>query len=314
MMKLNWRINTNASLLHSAAAIARDATLSDPRIAAAAREPALAMHRTMLQAGLSSDAMWPHLCASACQRNEMTDIVADALANAEPAGRDLAAIQAELIRSAGKLDGNLRAILPALEDELRHRSRPLREQWDARGPGLARSLNGTFNQGVALEQADVFLVHPVLGGGGEIDLKHTALRFEALLANPVPSLPEVVRLSWFLAQLMCQQADQGDAGEHHAVEHTVVDKDLRQTKRGARHWHALATVPATLAAAEAVELAVCNAELVELAITTWCQRPFELSSRSPSETARCVWNWWQARDASATWNQAVSELNQQLWS
>ena len=59
---------------------------------------------------------------------------------------------------------------------------------------------------LVVERADVILVHPVLGGGGWAYPPYNAVCFEAVLANPIAELPEVVRLGWLLAQLNLDSA------------------------------------------------------------------------------------------------------------
>ena len=47
----------------------------------------------------------------------------------------------------------------------------------------------------------MILVQPVLGGAGAAHWLYNSVHIEAVLANPVAELPEVVRLGWLLAQL-----------------------------------------------------------------------------------------------------------------
>src|SRR5690606_23019649 len=86
-------------------------------------------------------------------------------------------------------------------EELELRSAPLREQWEARGGGLLATLARLTTAGLVPEMADVILVHPVLGGGGAAHWQYNSVQFEAVLANPLAELPEVLRLGWLLAQL-----------------------------------------------------------------------------------------------------------------
>ena len=125
---------------------------------------------------------------------------------------------------------------PKLLDELELRAGPLREQWEGRGPGLLAGICRLTEPGILVERADVLVVYPVAGGGGTAHREHNAVSIEAVLANPLPQLPEVARLAWLIAQL---------------------NLDLpryTETLRGSRRVAALATIPPTLAAAADVEL------------------------------------------------------------
>lgn len=57
--------------------------------------------------------------------------------------------------------------IPNLQQELELRVRPLKEQWEARGPGLLKTFANLTEESLLVEEAKVLLVHPVLGGGGE---------------------------------------------------------------------------------------------------------------------------------------------------
>ncbi len=45
------------------------------------------------------------------------------------------------------------------------------------------------------------MLSPYCGGDGELDVNSNRLWMEAVLANPVPQLPEVLRLTWLVARL-----------------------------------------------------------------------------------------------------------------
>ena len=93
-------------------------------------------------------------------------------------------------------------------DELPLRIGPLREQWNARGPGLLRRLVLQALQAGWQEHSDeesdepqrIVIVPPVTGGGGWASGRQSVVLFEGLLANPWRELPETVRLAWLLAQ------------------------------------------------------------------------------------------------------------------
>ena len=88
-----------------------------------------------------------------------------------------------------------------LEQELASRERPLREQWEARGPGLLLHTSRSADPARLPQQATVWLVHPIQGGGGTAHPRFHGVTLEAMLYHPVAELPEPLRLAWLLAQL-----------------------------------------------------------------------------------------------------------------
>lgn len=294
-MNVSWQIHETATVLHVAAAVARRLPLADRRLASAVEAPVAAIQREIRRVDVAEDDAWSALGDFACLYADADEVVAGAMPLTGQA--ETSAAQARIASLVDEVANGIRGILPALGEELRLRSRPLREQWEARGPGLLHGIHRFTDGGPGLEHASVFPVHPILGGGGTVDPSHAAVRIEALLANPVPELPEVVRLGWLLGQLGCE-------GTLHA---------LNQHPRGQpRRTTQLAMVPATLAAAETVELATCDARNVGAAIAAWLPAPSGEQAFNAKETARQVWNWWESRHHAVPWRQAIIELGRRL--
>ena len=106
-------------------------------------------------------------------------------------------------------------------------------------PGLLAAIGQYTEPELITGQANIGMVHPVLGGGGEAYPDYDTVVWEAVLTNPLPQLPEVVRLGWLISQLNLQLPRyQGDLQRERAFE--------------LGSW---AMLPATLAAAE--ELGAC---------------------------------------------------------
>lgn len=158
--------------------------------------------------------------------------------------------------------------------EMQLRLRPLRDHWEARGPGMLRYAQKLLPWTEVPERVDVRLVDPKNGGGGCV--VNGAIEFEAVLANRIPQLPEVVRLAWLV---LCQATKASDV-------------------------HAIALIPPTLAAAEYVELARCDEVTLDLAIAEWL-------ATSTSLTGSKLSNWWTAASEAsdeATWMKSCSSL------
>ena len=234
-MNLNWQVHETATTVHVAAAIARGLPLSDPRIADAVATPMKALPDAILQFGMSDEVAWDSLCMHACRYADAAQLVSVALPVSEQHQGQRQ--QEQFIRLINEVGAGIRQVLPELRDELRHRIRPLREQWDARGRGFLRSLSSGTDRRLVLPVANVVVVYPILCGDGAIAPEHAAVQIEALLTNTVPGLPEVVRLGWLIGQLACHRLLQ------------TIEAPACQPRRVIE----LAMVPATLAAAENVE-------------------------------------------------------------
>ena len=178
--------------------------------------------------------------------------------------------------------------------ELQLRTRPLREQWEARGPGLLRALSRRMSWLTLPRAVTVALVHPVRGGGGLI-VSDTTICFEAVLANPLPQLPEVVRLGWFVAQLAARQvlSKVGVSGP----ERDYIESLL-----------AAALIPPVLSAGEHVELSSVDTVMIQTALRAW----HLTSQRHAAPSAKQLDQWWRqdgsidTQDA-GTWWRAVDD-------
>ncbi|MCA9174601.1 MAG: hypothetical protein KDB14_08945 [Planctomycetales bacterium] len=133
--------------------------------------------------------------------------------------------------------GAIDSRLPQLANELPARVRPLREQWEARGPGFLRAL---LEQPTVRTHIDpqrlpgditVGLLHPWRGGYGEAHLADTAVSIEGLLYHADPRVPEPLRLGWLVAQVMAALAPSADAMRGNAL---PIDAMLAEVMQAAR--------------------------------------------------------------------------------
>ncbi|NIP85068.1 MAG: hypothetical protein GTO03_05700 [Planctomycetales bacterium] len=205
-------------------------------------------------------------------------------------------------RAASDGDGSSEAVVdfwsayqrqfPELAEQLQLRRPVWEENWSARGPGLLSAIGRFTEPGLIVPRARVFLVDPLMGGGGAVYPADQAVAIEGVLANPWVDLPEVVRLAWLLGQLQAPAA--GD----------------RASAAGDRRPPvvALAMLPATLQAAELVELAGFSLATIERAMEVW-----QIAIDDRGATARRLWEWWQQyRRQRPPWQAAVESLQQRL--
>ena len=146
---------------------------------------------------------------------------------------------------------------PADDPETQLRIRPLREQWEARGPGLLKYVTAQLAWIEFPERPTVRLIRPQKGGHGRI-VSTNEIEFEAVLANPFPNLPEVVRLGWLVSCLTF----------------------------GDERRMSIAMIPPVLAAAQHVELATFDEATCDFALRHWFDHTPDV------KLGRDLFTWW----------------------
>jgi hypothetical protein len=268
MTELRWVANRSVSCFHAMQAIVEGKPLVIETVAEPLAEPAQRAAAFCQELALPVDRFFSQLTPlslgfdSPAQLAQLTLKKLVGATVAEQTSARLASIVLEA-KSA------YAAAFPDLLDELELRGRPLRELWEARGPGMLAGVARQLEPGVLVSSADVLLVQPVQGGGGASHLSYNSVRIEAMLANPHAELPEVVRLAWLLAPL---NLDLPKFSEHLAP--LSAGKVLR-----------LAVLPAVLASAQDVEL-IGDAEAT-------LPRATEVWQLGDSQLAEQLGVWWK---------------------
>jgi hypothetical protein len=286
-MELRWKISDSASCFHAAAAMAGGRKILDAELAAAL-EPSLAGF--MLECsnlGCDGSQLLDRLSMLGTDfdnNQQLASVALMKLTGCRPAESSVAG----LTRSITALENAYLRIRPQIAEELALRSEPLRGQWEARGPGLLRQLAQLTEPLVVAEAATVAIVQPVLGGFGAALIPSNLVRIEGLIADPLPTLPEVVRLAWLLSQL---------------------NLDLPMFQDGLSRDRlfevgALALLPAVLMAAEKVELVGDVEQVLPVALGAW---------EREEELAPTLLAWWDTYHATKpAWVTALAALDTML--
>ena len=250
--ELRWLVSTAANSLHAARAVARCAAVADRDTSEAIADEVRGLLTDLDSLGVSRERFFEHAVAQATRIQAPSQWAKVVLAKAlGPARQEVH--QSQLARRFGALQAAFSKQNPGALEKLELRAGPLREQWEARGPGLLAALAGHTDQALVVESADVILVEPICGGDGAAHPLYNSVQIEALLANPRPELPEVVRLAWLLAQL---------------------NRDVPRFQGGlsgsrlSRVWQ-LAMIPPVLAAAGEVDLARNDPTTRAAAVSAW---------------------------------------------
>lgn len=289
--QIRWQPSFSATCLHAAWGAVRGWPIADLRltqIAGLASE----LDAELDSLGLPKQRVWPLLVAHAASIDSNRLLAQTVLTKAIGAGLNAERAVAPLAGRISALEAAVQRAIPDLAEQLALRVRPIQEQWESRGPGLMRMIGRRTEERLVVETADVLLVHPVFGGAGEAHLQQNAVRLEAVLANPHPELPEVVRLAWLLAQLNCDLPMFGEA---------VHPERLPLVAQ-------LALLPPVLAAAEEVELVRGTPNLFSTAVSAW-----RIAAPPQLELTTILPAWWQtAEESRPSWTVALAGLDQML--
>lgn len=293
ILTLHWTTGFRASCLHAAAVLARGQVLADARLAEAIAGPAQELRQAIQALGLPRDLFWRQLLGLSAVVDSLRDLAERAVARccgASVAERTAAA----LVPPLATLEAAVRAVHPHLQSELTLREGPLREQWEARGPGLLRNITHWTDPRLMPAEAKVVLVHPALGGGGTAHLAYNLVHIEAVLTNPVPQLPEVLRLAWLLAQLN--------------IDLPVFSEQVHGARLATTAE--LAMLPATLQAAEELEMATIGPESIDLALQAW-----NVLTPPEVDPVDVLWRWWSTYlETRPRWDIAFTALDRMLCS
>lgn len=166
------------------------------------------------------------------------------------------------------------------DPELPLRLRPLREHWEARGPGILAYVSRLAPWIPCSGSLNVTLICPAPGVRSST-VSTDQVTMVGYLANPIPRLPEIARLAWLA---LCARI----AGPAEPA------------------WRAIGLLPLIIEASEYVELTTFDCESVELALSNW-------PAQTTSYTAAELQDWWlnwgrRALATRPTWLQATAKL------
>ncbi|MBL8825889.1 MAG: hypothetical protein JNM18_02825 [Planctomycetaceae bacterium] len=291
MTTLTWIANTAVSWLDTAEALVAGGEIVDTALADALTNETRQLRIVLDEHGIDTAPFFNHAVPLAYHESGDRALATVALRKTLGSDAHSSAIgDVAMALTEFKHAGN--RAHPKLLDDLTLRSRPIREQWEGRGPGLLAGVAQRTESTVLVDDARIFVVHPIRGGGGVAHPWENSVRIEAVLTNPIGELPEIVRLAWLLAGL---NVDLPRYSER-------LNSPLRLIV--AR----LALVPVVLGAAADVELVRPSAELLPLALRTW-----GFAAESSDRFAPIVERWWQTyQEMKLPWPGALAALEQML--
>lgn len=290
-MTINWQTSEEVSCFHAADVWLRTRSLADANLAAE-----LGPAAEQLEAGLEGEVVppesfWSHLLP---------------LAANFPGTRQLAEVA--LTKSMGREEGSKRLyrvqglladMKNAYQAALEQRGEPpvsvaaLRQQWLQQGQPILYAIEGLTEPGLLVEEAQVVGVYPARGGLGVAHLPYNLVHIEIMPNDPIPELPEPVRLAWLLLTLN--------------LELPRFAENLRRKNRTLVAL--LAMIPATLAAAAIVaRQPPVSAARLDLAIRSWL---YPAPAAWPSGADLMDW-WATYQSMRPAWVTALGGLDKLL--
>jgi hypothetical protein len=252
-----------------------DGRLVDSGIAASLAAPVERLRSALNEEYISGDAFWSHVLPLSATVISIKEVAEVALIKI--VGRAGMPTRLERFRQAlVDVKEAAAAALTHVEQSSAVGQGFLKQAWAYQGDGLLHALRTRTEPEVLVEEAAVVLVDPVQGGGGAAYLPYNLLHIEAVAKDPVPELPEIVRLAWLVSVLNLDLPRYSELVSPKSVPLVA----------------ALAMIPVTLSAAEALALVRKDEMNMKRALSLWLP-----TAEKAEEWSALLLQWWQAYDS-----------------
>lgn len=250
-MKIVFKTDPELSFFHAAAVIALVGESIDPKTAKSLSAACSVINERLELAEVDIVGFWrglvSQLTTDDAQRVETALLAADC----PELGTD--SLAPVILGRLADARLSYREAFPKLADQLPLRARPLKELWEAVGPGLLRLIGKKTVEAMIPARTTLHWVQPVRGGDGGLIDKTDAIWIEAMLTHPDSTIPETLRIAWLVARKGLDRM-QG-----------ARDVEAERLPRAA----ALALLPTVLAAGEELDLCRLTATTIERAAALW---------------------------------------------
>lgn len=209
-MKLQWIPSTTLSLLRTAHWVSRRRELKDTSLQQAITEPVHTITERLMSASVDPAIYWDHLIEEVVAHDndvELTPAICE-IALLRGGHSDLQSDQVALAiyRGLETCRRAHRTRSPKLADQLRLRYAPLKQAFEAYGPGLVRTIgkqiwNGSPPTDWWPRRVSVHAVQPIATGAAGASGQQTSVWIEAVLTDIDPDVPEWLRLVYQLTQM-----------------------------------------------------------------------------------------------------------------
>ncbi len=201
MTRLRWLTGERLTPIHAARCYAIGARAVDQELIGGIAPSMDEFNHRLAAAEIDINKFWRRLLSAAAAGDNDLESCASALFAAGCSSLTLDSIAAALASRLAEIRLVHQERFPKLAEQLALRGRPLREQWDGYGAGLMKRIGKLTHASFLPKQATALLLSPYRGGDGGIDASAARVWIEAVLTNPFPQVPEVLRLAWLIAQI-----------------------------------------------------------------------------------------------------------------
>jgi hypothetical protein len=197
-MKVIFKTDPELSVLHAAAVVGLGQAVVDDKVRAALAGAVENINDRIDMAELDPEIFWKTLVASGA--DDETVGVEMALARAGCSELVIDTISPAIVGRLADIRMAMRGRFPKLAEQLPLRAGPLKELWEATGPGLLRDIGRQTIKQLIPAKTTLLLVQPVRGGDGGLIEQSDRVWTEAMLTHPEPSIPETLRIAWLVAR------------------------------------------------------------------------------------------------------------------
>lgn len=200
MTRLRWTTGERLSPIHAARCFALGIRGVDGAIVSGIEAPVAELSNRLAAAEIDLALFWQRLMSSAAAGESDFDACVAALTAAGCSSLSLDSTASAIASRLAEVRLVHLERFPKLAEQLTLRGRPLREQWDGFGMGLLKRIGKLTHPSFLPKNATVILLSPYRGGDGGLAASAQRVWIEAMLTNPVPEIPEVIRLVWLIGQ------------------------------------------------------------------------------------------------------------------
>lgn len=201
MTRMRWTPGDRLSPIHAARCFSIGIQGVDESISRGIAGPMANLASRLAGADIDPAIFWPRLVGAAAAGDSDLEACHAALHTARCSVLSIDATAGGLASQLAEVRMVYQDRYPKLAEQLVLRGRPIREQWDGYSAGLLKRISKLTHPSFLPKSIHTILLSPYRGGDGSLDASSARVWIEAVLTNPIPEIPEVLRLVWLVAQV-----------------------------------------------------------------------------------------------------------------
>ena len=201
MTRVRWTTGERLTPIHAARCCALGIRGVDDNIVKAIEAPINELSSRLAAAEIDCGVFWQRLMSAAASGDSDLAACNAALASAGCSPLSLDSTASAIASQLADVRLVHQERFPKLAEQIALRGRPIRDQWDGYGAGLLKRISNLTHPSFIPKGVSCILLSPYRGGEGGLDASNMRIWIEAVLTNPFPEVPEVLRLVWLIAQV-----------------------------------------------------------------------------------------------------------------